>query len=31
MIELQHIDGYVVGGLWWIDKLGGNAGRDFFK
>jgi hypothetical protein len=31
MTELVHIDGYVAGGLWWIYKLGGNAGRGFFK
>jgi hypothetical protein len=31
VIELGHIHGYAVGGLWWIDKLGGNAGRNFFK
>jgi hypothetical protein len=30
-IELVHINGYAVGGVWWIDKLGGNAGRGFFK
>jgi hypothetical protein len=30
-IELIHINGYAVGGVWWIDELGGNAGRGFFK
>lgn len=31
VIELDHINGYAVGGVWWIDKLGGNAGRAFFE
>jgi hypothetical protein len=31
VIELEHINGYAVGGLWWIGKLGGNAGRRFFE
>ena len=31
LIELEQINGYAVGGVWWIDKLGGNAGRGFFK
>ena len=30
-IELEHIKGYVPGGLWWTTKLGGNTGRGFFK
>jgi hypothetical protein len=31
VIELRHIDGYAEGGVWWIEKLGGNAGRGFFN
>jgi hypothetical protein len=30
VIELQHIGAYATGGVWWIVRLGGNAGRRFF-
>jgi hypothetical protein len=28
-IELDHVSGYELGGIWLIHKLGGNAGRGF--
>jgi hypothetical protein len=26
-VELVHGGGFALGGVWWIDKLGGNAGK----
>jgi hypothetical protein len=30
-VELSWVNGYAVGGVWWIEKVGGNAGRRFFE
>ena len=29
-IELFWVNGYAVGGVWWIGKVGGTAGHRFF-
>lgn len=29
-IELDRVNGYAVGGVWWVHKFGGDAGRKFF-
>jgi hypothetical protein len=30
-VELSWVNGYAVGGVWWIERFGGNAGRKFFE
>jgi hypothetical protein len=35
-VELDHVSGYELGGIWWVHKYGGNAGhgnagREFFE
>jgi hypothetical protein len=30
-VELSWVNGYAVGGVWWIERFGGNAGRRFFE